>query len=300
MQITFDPRDPSQLAMVAAIIDHASGGNAGSVAADACATAPAADDDARAAFEQPTRAEPVAPQGDASDADDDSDTGNATAAAAPSATPATTAPAAPAAPPEGVTTDSNGLPWDKRIHAGKEDNKITNADGSWRRRRGVSDELVAQVEAELKQVMSATGEPAAPAGSTAPSASAPAPAPTSAPVPAPPAGNAEPSAAPATPPVPAAPAPTAAPAAPVPTPPAAPAAAAGQGDAIAAPADTPQTFATVMRRTTEAQTAGKLTIEQTNQIALSLGLTGVRDLLQRPDLVPQYSERLAQYEQAGA
>lgn len=48
------------------------------------------------------------------------------------------------APP---TTDKNGLPWDERIHSS---NKALNADGTWRRRRGVDDDTVAQVEAELK------------------------------------------------------------------------------------------------------------------------------------------------------
>jgi hypothetical protein len=48
--------------------------------------------------------------------------------------------------------DVHGLPWDARIHSGgKGDRK--NADGSWRRRRGVEDDEVARVEAELRQIM---------------------------------------------------------------------------------------------------------------------------------------------------
>lgn len=42
--------------------------------------------------------------------------------------------------------DSAGMPWDERIHASS---RATVADGTWRKKRGVSDELVAEVEAEL-------------------------------------------------------------------------------------------------------------------------------------------------------
>ena len=42
--------------------------------------------------------------------------------------------------------DSKGTPWDARIHS---ESKATVADGSWRKRRGVSDELFAEVMAEL-------------------------------------------------------------------------------------------------------------------------------------------------------
>ena len=43
--------------------------------------------------------------------------------------------------------DSRGLPWDSRIHSS---NKEKGKDGVWRRRRGVSEEVEAQVEAELR------------------------------------------------------------------------------------------------------------------------------------------------------
>lgn len=43
--------------------------------------------------------------------------------------------------------DSNGIPWDERIHAGT---KVKNNDGSWRNKRGVDAGLVTQVTAELK------------------------------------------------------------------------------------------------------------------------------------------------------
>lgn len=69
------------------------------------------------------------------------------------------------APP---ATDKNGLPWDERIHAGT---KALNADGTWKKRRGVDDATVATVTAEL------TG--AAPTPTPAPQPEpTPAPAPT--------------------------------------------------------------------------------------------------------------------------
>lgn len=47
---------------------------------------------------------------------------------------------------EMVDVDSRNVPWDERIHAGT---KAKNADGTWRARRGVSPELVEQIEREL-------------------------------------------------------------------------------------------------------------------------------------------------------
>ena len=44
-------------------------------------------------------------------------------------------------------TDSAGIPWDARIHSTK---KAINADGTWRKRRGVTDAEVAAVETELR------------------------------------------------------------------------------------------------------------------------------------------------------
>jgi hypothetical protein len=50
----------------------------------------------------------------------------------------------------GVELDKNGLPWDERIHAGTKSKK---ADGSWKAKRGVDKDFVAQVEAELRAAM---------------------------------------------------------------------------------------------------------------------------------------------------
>jgi hypothetical protein len=77
--------------------------------------------------------------------------------------------------------DARGLPWDERIHSGGDNRK--NADGTWRKRRGVADDLVAQVEAELRgnapSVPADTAPPVPAATSAAePPAPPPPPAPT--------------------------------------------------------------------------------------------------------------------------
>lgn len=47
--------------------------------------------------------------------------------------------------------DKSGLPWDERIHSSS---KALTADGLWRKKRGVDDAKVAEVEGQLKQLMS--------------------------------------------------------------------------------------------------------------------------------------------------
>lgn len=54
--------------------------------------------------------------------------------------------ARPADEPSDQAVDSKGTPWDARIHS---ESKATVADGTWRKRRGVSDELFNEVMAEL-------------------------------------------------------------------------------------------------------------------------------------------------------
>jgi hypothetical protein len=58
--------------------------------------------------------------------------------------------------------DATGLPWDARIHAsGEGGTKPKNADGKWRKKRGLNDAaLVARVEQELRATMAA-GQPVA-------------------------------------------------------------------------------------------------------------------------------------------
>lgn len=76
-------------------------------------------------------------------------------------------------------TDKNGLPWDERIHAGT---KALNADGTWKKRRGVDDATVAAVTAELTGAAPQTEPTPAPAPQPEPE---PTPAPAPAPAPAP-------------------------------------------------------------------------------------------------------------------
>ena len=52
----------------------------------------------------------------------------------------------PAPAPAAPAVDANNMPHDERIHAGS---KALNTDGTWRKKRGVSDELVRRVEAGL-------------------------------------------------------------------------------------------------------------------------------------------------------
>lgn len=302
MQIQFDPRDPSQLAMVARIVDACSGGNAFASAPTAVPDAPASTSgatDAASAFDTPPAppAQPATPTGgDASDPDDDEPATPAVPVSAPgddtddeqgnAATDVTgTAPAAPApgASPNGVETDADGLPWDERIHSGPKDKKPKNADGTWRRKRGMGDddkaEFVKSVEAELRQIMAAGGNAPNVADGQAPAAPA-APAPTAAPtppVPTPPDAGTASGPDVATTADSAPPAPPAQPA----TPPAEPAADAGE-----------LTFPALMRKITALQSSGALTVQGTNDIAVSLGLTSVRDLVHRPDMVASFAALL--------
>lgn len=78
---------------------------------------------------------------------------------APVPVPAPTLPSADTAPTGAPAVDKAGLPWDGRIHSSS---KVFVADGTWRQKRGTPPELLAQVEAELRQVMGLPA-PAAPA-----------------------------------------------------------------------------------------------------------------------------------------
>jgi hypothetical protein len=73
-------------------------------------------------------------------------------------------PTPPALPRSGAKLDADGLPWDRRIHASTK--TLRQSDGSWKLIRGVSDELVHTVKAELRlamgQAQAVTLPPAAP------------------------------------------------------------------------------------------------------------------------------------------
>jgi hypothetical protein len=87
-------------------------------------------------------------------------------------TGSTAAPAVPptASPAPGVDVDARGLPWDARIHS-REKTKLVN--GNWKNKRGVDENLLQTVEAQLAQAMAIPA-----ASSPAPSVSVPVPPPT--------------------------------------------------------------------------------------------------------------------------
>ncbi len=93
--------------------------------------------------------------------------------------PEPAAPPAPPAPAPGMAaTDKQGIPWDPRIHA---TTKTFNADGTWRKKRGIEAATIATVEAELKALMAipspATAAPPAPTIPAPPAATQAAPPP---------------------------------------------------------------------------------------------------------------------------
>jgi hypothetical protein len=68
-------------------------------------------------------------------------------------------PAAPVPPATGAVLDKQGLPWDIRIHSAA---KTFNADGTWRKKRGVETTMIQTVESELKKLMAIPSPAAAP------------------------------------------------------------------------------------------------------------------------------------------
>lgn len=173
---------------------------------------------------------------------------------APTTTTPGVASSAAGASSAGVELDKHGLPWDGRIHAGT---KRKNADGSWTAKRGVDPALVAQVEAELRQVMGAPG--------AAPLAQAPA-APQVAPVAPPP---------------------------PLPSAPVAGAASATTAAPNAAPSgDARQQFVGLVGRASAAIQAGKVTQAEVNQCCADAGVPALPLLANRLDLVAQVAAQV--------
>lgn len=153
------------------------------------ATAPGTAQPAETTPPPAATAEAPAPAQNATVPEAPSDSPNEPAEPAPAAASPGTASEATA--PHGVELDSDGLPWDSRIHAGSK-GKLAKTK-QWKKKRGVDPELVEEVEAELRAAMSASpanpveAKPT-PAPAPAPAASekpAPAPAPASGPAPAP-------------------------------------------------------------------------------------------------------------------
>ncbi len=218
------------------------------------------------------------------------------AAAPESSAGASDGPAAPVtAPAAAVELDSEGLPWDARIHSSPA--SLTKK-GPWRAKRNLNQLTEQKVKEELRAAMAA--QPA----SAATAAPAPAPAETpaertareaveqglvSAPLapapvtPTPPAAPVPVAATPAPPP------PTVASAPAVSTPSPAPAAASPAPSPAADDATPPATlFAAAMRKVTKAQLDGHITVPETDAILTHLGLAQMRDLLARPDLIPVF------------
>lgn len=175
----------------------------------------------------------------------------------------------------GVELDSKGLPWDGRIHA---ESKGKIADGTWRKKRQIDPALVAQVEAELRQVMGA-----APAAPLAPVAATPVQPAANVTTPTP--GVASSAAVAPVPPIaPQPPAPSV-PAAPVagaaPTMPAAP----NVAPAGEVPQDARQQFVGLVGRASAAIQAGKVSQAEVNQICADSGIPALPLLANRLDLV---------------
>lgn len=98
---------------------------------------------------QPPKSAPLsADAGPSSTAPVDTQVNTSTEIAPPPPVPQPGFPANTAVPqsPNLAEVDSKGMPWDARIHSSS---KAKVADGSWKYRRGVSDEEVKRVEAEI-------------------------------------------------------------------------------------------------------------------------------------------------------
>lgn len=168
----------------------------------------------------------------------------------PALTPAAVAlaPSAPAAPTNhAADVDSEGLPWDARIHVGT---KGRNADGRWKAKKGINDPaLVERVKAELRALMAAPGVTQVPP-----------------------------------PPVVTQQAPTGAPAAPLP--PSGGTPAAPVGVAPPAPSADPRAqFVTLIGRTAASIHAGKITQDEVNAFCSEHGVAALPLLANRLDLV---------------
>lgn len=172
---------------------------------------------------------------------------------------------APPASSGKVELDSEGLPWDQRIHA---ETKRQTKDGKWARRRNTDDTLWETVRAQLRQTMGANG--------TVPP---PPPLPVDSPLVAPyaiaPVNEAEQAfGVPPTPPVAVIPPP------PVP---------AVTESAVVAATTAGDDFTRILTKVVGMQTAGQITADQIHGICAQLGLPeGVRSLMNRPDLLPQF------------
>ena len=217
-----------------------------------------------------------------------------TAPPAPPVEPMAAAPVAPTMPtPIPPKLDVDKMPWDGRIHASTQS---FNKDGTWRLKRGISDELLATVTAELKATMALPGPAtvADPRQQTivwphhpdyVPPAPPPAPPAPPAPPPLPTSSAASSAATVPPPPPPSTIAPTTAVPAPPPT-------IAAQPAAAPAPSGSAIGFTQLVQTVVQRKTAGTLNQEQ---IDMALGLVGIKSLpllTSRPDLIPTVAAAL--------
>ena len=178
-------------------------------------------------------------------------------------------------PPPGIEVDAMGVPWDARIHSGS---RARVADGSWRQKRNLDPNVLAQVESELRQTM---GLPAVtvthsdvttptPDSVTPESAFAAAVAPVAVPVPPPFVPNVVTSVAPPT---------------------TTPAIASAGVAAVVSPSN-PVTFPALMQKITQAFAAKQLDQATIQSACQQVGLPSLPMLASRPDLVGQVANIL--------
>ena len=181
---------------------------------------------------------------------------------------ANVAPVPPAPQAPGIEVDAQGMPWDNRIHSGS---RAKVADGSWRQKRNLDPNLLAQVEGELRATMGLPAQepvsapapaPVSPAGAFAPAA----PEPVTAVVPVPPPFVA----AVVAPPVPATTTPILT-----------------TGVTPTASPSNPVTFPALMQKITQAFIAKTLDQATIQGACQQVGLPSLPMLASRPDLVGQ-------------
>lgn len=183
----------------------------------------------------------------------------------PPVPPVDSAPSAATVPTgaAGVDLDTDGLPWDARIHAST---RGKNKDGRWTAKRNLNDgAFVARVQAELRSVL-AIPVPVPPAMITDAAATQGLPTAVSVPVP---------------------PVPTPVPPVPVAVPPV-PVVDAGGATSTAAPTD----FASLMAVVGPHLSSQKVTVSHLADAARALGLPDFPSLNNRPDLVPTFFQTL--------
>lgn len=183
---------------------------------------------------------------------------------------------------DGSGLDSNGLPWDERIHSSS---KKRGQDGTWNKRRGgPKGAELAAIEAELRAALQQQpGDPAAANGAPMPTAAP------SAPPPPMPTAGAEQQPAPAPMPMPADPTPPAPPPPPMPTAAPTPAAEPPATPAMPAAAPTGMDFPSLMQQIGPkmGEGEGQINAAYLQQVCQAYGLGSLTDLALKPEMIDQ-------------